>query len=64
MDGLRQFVARMNLPVWLVGIFAGHAAMYLMLGTATWFTTALLATAFYGVVLFLLRSLGRRERVR
>lgn len=55
---------RAYLPLWLLVIFAGHAALYLALGTRTWLSTALLATAVYGVVLWALRAMGARERLK
>lgn len=60
MRNLALFLNRMNMLVWLLGIFAGHALLYLLLGTDTWLATALLATAFYGIVLLVARLAFRR----
>jgi hypothetical protein len=57
---LMAFVNRMNLLVWILGIFVGHALMYLLLGTDTWVYTSFLATVFYAVVLFVLKLAARR----
>lgn len=61
MDSLLQALARANLPVWLLLIFGGHAALYLALGTRTWLSTSLLATAFYAAVLLGARALYRQR---
>jgi energy-coupling factor transporter transmembrane protein EcfT len=55
-----SFIHRMNILVWLLGILAGHALLYLLLGTDTWLATALLATAFYGIVLLVAKLAVRR----
>jgi O-antigen ligase len=57
---LVSFINRMNIWVWLLGIFAAHALLYLFLGTATWMATALLATAFYGIVLLVAKLVAGR----
>lgn len=64
MTGIVAYLTRANLPVLLFLIFAGHAALYLILGTGTWFTTALLATAFYGMVIAAIRYVFGRTRVK
>lgn len=57
---LMTFFNRMNIMVWLVGIFVAHAALYLVLGTATWLATSLLATAFYGIILLVGKLIASR----
>jgi energy-coupling factor transporter transmembrane protein EcfT len=57
---LLTFINRMNILVWLIGIFAGHALLYLLLGTDTWLATSLLATAFYGIVFLVAKLAARR----
>jgi uncharacterized membrane protein len=57
---LVAFISRMNILVWILGIFVGHALLYLLLGTDTWLATSLLATAFYAVVLLIARLAVRR----
>lgn len=60
MRNLLTFVHRINLLVWILGIFIGHALMYLLLGTDTWLFTTFLATAFYAVLLYVLKWAARR----
>ncbi|GIO08257.1 hypothetical protein [Brevibacillus reuszeri] len=60
MRSLMTFLNRMNIVVWLLGIFIGHAALYLILGTATWLATSLLATAFYGIILLVGKLIASR----
>jgi hypothetical protein len=50
----------MNLLVWVLGIFVGHALMYLLLGTDTWLFTSFLATAVYAAVLYVAKLAARR----
>lgn len=57
---LMTFLNRMNIFVWLSGIFIAHAALYLVLGTATWLATSLLATAFYGIILLVGKLIASR----
>jgi hypothetical protein len=57
---LVSFINRMNIWVWLLGIFAAHALLYLFLGTDTWLATSLLATAFYGIVLLVVKLVAGR----
>jgi hypothetical protein len=65
---LVSFINRMNIWVWLLGIFAAHALLYLFLGTATWLATSLLATAFYGIVLLVAKLVagryGEKEHIK
>ena len=58
--GLMTFLNRMNILVWLLGIFIAHALLYLALGTATWLATSLLATAFYGIILLVGKLIASR----
>ncbi|WP_310229663.1 hypothetical protein [Brevibacillus nitrificans] len=58
LHSVMRFFNRMNALVWLAGIFVAHAALYIALGTATWFTTALLATCFYGAVILVGKLIG------
>lgn len=60
MRALVLFIHRMNIMVWLLGILAGHALLYLLLGTDSWLATSLLATAFYGIVLLVAKLAARR----
>lgn len=60
MRNLIGFINRMNIFLWIVGIFAGHAALYLVLGTDTWLATTFLATAFYGAVLLVVKMVTKR----
>lgn len=60
MRGFASFINRMNIWWWLVGIFIAHSVLYLALGTATWLATALLATAFYGVILLVGKLIASR----
>ncbi|CAM3285339.1 MULTISPECIES: hypothetical protein [Brevibacillus] len=60
MRGFASFFNRMNIWWWLVGIFIAHSVLYLALGTATWLATALLATAFYGVILLVGKLIASR----
>lgn len=64
MNGFASFFNRMNIWWWLVGIFVAHLLWYLAIGTATWLATALLATAFYGVVLLVCKLVASRYRDR
>jgi uncharacterized membrane protein len=57
---LVAFINRMNILGWILGIFVGHALLYLLLGTDTWLATALFATAFYAVVLLIAKLAVRR----
>lgn len=57
---LMTFLNRMNILYWLLGIFAAHALLYLLLGTRTWLATSLLATAFYGVLLLVGKLIASR----
>ncbi|GAA4727090.1 hypothetical protein [Brevibacillus fulvus] len=61
MNNLIAFIHKMNLLVWIVGIFVAHALLYLLLETRSWLATSLLATAFYAVVLFALKSWASRQ---
>ena len=54
------FFDRMNLWMWVLGIFVAHALMYLLLGTDTWLATTLLATSVYGAALIALKLVARR----
>lgn len=54
------YMARMNLFAWIAGIFVAHGIMYFALGTATWLSTTFLASAFYAVVLFILKAIGKK----
>jgi membrane protein YdbS with pleckstrin-like domain len=63
---LRNLVAwinRLNMLVWVLGIFVGHALLYLLLGTETWLATSLFATAFYAIVLLIAKLAVRRYDV-
>jgi membrane protein YdbS with pleckstrin-like domain len=63
---LRNLVAwinRMNILVWVLGIFVGHALLYLLLGTDTWMATSLMATAFYAIVLLIAKLAVKRYDV-
>lgn len=60
MNGFSSFFNRMHIWWWLLGIFVAHLVLYLALGTATWLATALLATAFYGVVLLVCKLIASR----
>lgn len=55
-----QFFDRMNLLVWVIGLFAAHLLLYLMLGTDTWLSTSLLATAVWAAVLLVLKLAAGR----
>lgn len=57
---LMTYLNRMNILAWLLGIFVAHMVLYLMLGTATWLATSLLATAFYGIVLLIGKMVASR----
>ncbi|CAJ1004071.1 MULTISPECIES: hypothetical protein [Bacillales] len=60
MRSLVAFINRMNIGIWLLGIFVAHVLLYLLLGTATWLATSLLATAFYGLVLLVAKLVASR----
>ncbi|NGQ96660.1 hypothetical protein G3578_15965 [Brevibacillus sp. SYP-B805] len=60
MRQLLAYVGRMNILAWFLGLFVAHAALYLLLGTATWLSTSLLAAAVWGAVLLLVRWGVRR----
>ncbi|QQE73871.1 hypothetical protein KDJ56_18660 [Brevibacillus composti] len=64
MRNLMAFLNRMNVFVWLIGIFLAHALLYLFLGTVTWLATSLLATAFYGIVLLIGKLVASRYEDR
>jgi len=59
MDGFFRFVGRMNLLIWILGIFAAHALMYFFLGTASWLLTAFIATVTWGTGLYVLKMISR-----
>jgi membrane protein implicated in regulation of membrane protease activity len=60
---LIAFINRMNILVWVLGIFVGHALLYLLLGTDTWLATSLFAAAFYAIVLLIAKLAVRRYDV-
>lgn len=60
MNNLLSFINRMNIVVWIVGIFIAHMLLYMLLGTATWLATSLLATAVYAAVLLVLKLVAKR----
>jgi len=55
-----RFARRMNVLVWVLGLFVAHALFYLLLGTDGWLTASLLAAAVYGVLLMVLKMVARR----
>lgn len=57
-----RFIDTIKLGVWLTLIFLFHMLLYLALGTDTWLTASLLATAAYGIVIWLLKQVAKRKR--
>ncbi|WP_139492338.1 hypothetical protein [Brevibacillus dissolubilis] len=60
MAGLMNFFERMNVWMWILGIFIAHALLYILLGTDNWLATTLLATSVYAVALLVLKVVARR----
>ncbi len=61
MNAFWTFFQQMNLFAWILGVFVAHAALYLLLGTPTWLSTTLLATAVWAAALFALKLAARRR---
>lgn len=55
-----NYMSRMNLFLWIAVVFVAHGIMYYALGTPTWISTTFLASAFWAVVLYVLKSVGRK----
>ncbi|RNB92356.1 hypothetical protein EDM56_01270 [Brevibacillus fluminis] len=60
MNDIMQYISRMNLVLWVSGIFVAHLLLYMVLGTANWAWTALLATVVWAIVLVVARVASRR----
>ena len=61
MNGFYNFVDRMNLGLWLIGIFVFHLILYLMLKTDHWIFATIAATATYAVLFSFLKMVVRRR---
>lgn len=55
-----NYMSKMNLFLWIAAVFIAHGILYFALGTATWLSTTFLATAFWAVVLYVLKAVGTR----
>ncbi|MGE5704570.1 MAG: hypothetical protein ACM32O_18740 [Clostridia bacterium] len=69
MGDIMRYISKMNLVVWIIGVFIAHLLLYLTLGTASWGWTALLATAVWAAVLIVAkvaagRWLEEQEKVK
>ncbi len=61
MNSFWLYLSRINLFVWIAGVFIAHAVMYFWLGTATWLSTSFLATAVWAVALYALKAWGKSK---
>jgi Na+-driven multidrug efflux pump len=60
MQAIMRYISQMNLVLWVAGIFAAHLLLYLLLGTANWVWTALMATVVWAIVLTIARVASRK----
>lgn len=52
----------MNLLTWIAIIFIAHGALYFVLGTENWLTTAMLATVVWAGALYVIRLVMRQRQ--
>ncbi|MGD8191959.1 hypothetical protein ACQCN2_18480 [Brevibacillus ginsengisoli] len=60
MGAFWNYMSRINLFLWIAVVFVAHGILYYSLGTPTWLSTTFLASAFWAVVLFVLKSVGKK----